>query len=160
MLDAEIQSRQYSLANQNYVQIINEKNLLRIVGMIDPAKVRAGGGYDVESRYLEPTLMADVTWDDKIMQDEIFGPVLPVMTFNDLDKVIADIKDRPKPLALYLFTGDEDIKRKVLSEISFGGGCVNDAVMHISNAGLPFGGVGDSGIGNYHGEDGFKSFSL
>ena len=158
-LKKEIQAKDYSLANSNYVQIVNERNLLRIVGMIDFSKVYTGGEYDLSSRYLAPTIMSGVLLEDKIMQDEIFGPVLPVLTYTDLDATIAIIKDRPKPLALYLFTADDTIKEKVLSEISFGGGCVNDAVMHISNSGLPFGGVGDSGIGNYHGEDGFKAFS-
>jgi aldehyde dehydrogenase (NAD+) len=103
--------------------------------------------------------MSTVTWEDKVMQEEIFGPLLPVLVFENLDDIIAKIKDRPKPLSLYLFTEDESIKEKVLSEVSFGGGCVNEAVMHISNGDLPFGGVGDSGIGNYHGEPGFKAFS-
>jgi len=159
-LVGEIKTRDYKFENGNYVQIINERNLSRIVGMIDTDKVFFGGKYDEQTRYLEPTIMSDVNWDDKIMQDEIFGPVLPVLApFEDLDDVINQIKANPKPLALYLFTADEMVKEKVLSEISFGGGCINDTIMHISNGALPFGGVGNSGIGSYHGEDGFKSFS-
>lgn len=103
--------------------------------------------------------MTNVTWDDKVMQHEIFGPVLPLMAYEDPDEVIRHIKQRPKPLSLSVFTQDESIKRKVLQEISFGGGCVNEALMHIANGDLPFGGVGDSGTGNYHGEAGFKAFS-
>jgi aldehyde dehydrogenase (NAD+) len=155
----EIKNADYKVANGNYVNIVNTKNTARVSGLIDPAKVYVGGAFDIEQRFIEPTIMSNVTWEDKVMQEEIFGPVLPVLAFEDLDDIIAKIKDRPKPLSLYLFTQDEAIKEKVLSEISFGGGCVNEAVMHISNGELPFGGVGDSGIGNYHGEPGFKAFS-
>jgi aldehyde dehydrogenase (NAD+) len=158
-LVAEITLRNYSVENGNFVQIINEKNLHRIIGLIDFSKVYFGGKYDIATRYLQPTILTNVGWNDKIMQDEIFGPVLPVLSFEDIEAVISQIKQRPKPLALYLFTGDDATKRKVLSDISFGGGCVNDTIMHISNGALPFGGVGDSGIGSYHGEEGFKAFS-
>jgi len=156
---AEISIADYSLANENFVNIVNERNTSRVASLIDPDKVFVGGQYDIEKRFIEPTVMTDVTWEDKVMQEEIFGPVLPILTYDDLDCVIAAIKEHPKPLALYLFTKDETIKEKVLSEVSFGGGCVNEALMHISNGNLPFGGVGDSGIGNYHGEAGFKAFS-
>ena len=156
---AEISAADYSLANENFVNIVNERNTSRVAALIDPDKVFVGGQYDIENRFIEPTVMTGITWEDKVMQEEIFGPILPVLTYDDLDCVIAAIKERPKPLALYLFTKDETIKEKVLSEVSFGGGCVNEALMHISNGDLPFGGVGDSGIGNYHGEAGFKAFS-
>jgi aldehyde dehydrogenase (NAD+) len=155
----EIKNADYKLENGNYVNIINEKNASRVAGLIDANKVYLGGANDIKKRFIEPTVMTNVVWDDKVMQDEIFGPVLPVMAYEDLDEVIKHIKERPKPLSLYLFTQDERIKEKVLREVSFGGGCVNDAVMHIANGDLPFGGVGDSGIGNYHGEAGFKAFS-
>jgi aldehyde dehydrogenase (NAD+) len=155
----EIEGADYKVENGNYVNIINEKNASRVAGLIDANKVYLGGGFDIERRFIEPTVMADVAWDDKVMQEEIFGPLLPVMAYEDLDEVISHIKERPKPLALYLFTEDESIKEKVLGEVSFGGGCVNEAVMHIANGDLPFGGVGDSGIGNYHGEAGFRAFS-
>lgn len=155
----EIEAANYSLANGNYVRIVNTRNASRIADLIDPAKLAVGGGFDINQRLIEPTVLRDVTWDDRVMQDEIFGPVLPVQAYDDLDDLIAEIKQRPKPLALYLFTGDRAVKDKVLNEISFGGGCVNDAVMHITNGDLPFGGVGDSGMGNYHGEAGFRAFS-
>ena len=155
----EIEHADYQLGNGNYVHIINERNTSRIVSLIDPRKVVVGGGYSIGNRFIEPTVMKDVTWDDRAMQEEIFGPVLPVMPYNDLGDVVAQIKGRPKPLALYLFTEDQATKDKVLSEVSFGGGCINDAFMHIANGELPFGGVGDSGIGNYHGEAGFRAFS-
>jgi len=158
-LTAEIQKRSYSLETGNLVQIVNERNLSRIVGLINPEKIYFGGRYDLKTRFLEPTIMSDVTWEDKIMQDEIFGPVLPVLSFESLDQVIASIKERPKPLALYLFTDNLGTKTKVLNEISFGGGCINETIMHISNGAMPFGGVGDSGIGSYHGLDGFRAFT-
>lgn len=156
---SEIENADYKVENGNYVNIINERNASRVAGLIDANKVYLGGAHDIKKRFIEPTVMTDVTWDDKVMQEEIFGPVLPVIAYDDLDEVIRQIKERPKPLALYVFTQDERIKEKVLHEVSFGGGCVNEAVMHIANGELPFGGVGDSGIGNYHGEAGFRAFS-
>jgi aldehyde dehydrogenase (NAD+) len=155
----EIKNADYKIENGNYVNIVNEKNAARVAGLIDAKKVYLGGASDIEKRFIEPTVMTNVAWGDNIMQQEIFGPVLPVMAYEDLDQVIKQIKERPKPLSLYLFTQDEGIKAKVLREVSFGGGCVNDAVMHIANGDLPFGGVGDSGIGNYHGQAGFRAFS-
>ena len=154
----EIKIADYKLENGNYVNIINERNASRVAGLIDVNKVYLGGAYDIEKRFIEPTVMTNVTWDDKVMQEEIFGPVLPVMAYEDLDEVIRQIKQRPKPLSLSVFTQDESIERKVLQEISFGGGCVNEALMHIANGDLPFGGVGDSGTGSYHGGAGFKAF--
>ena len=155
----EIDKSDYKLENDNYVKIVNERNAARVSALIDPDKVYKGGQYNVDERFIEPTVLHQINWNDKVMQDEIFGPIMAVMTFEDLDVVIREIKARPKPLALYLFTQDEAVKKKVLGEISFGGGCVNEAIMHIANGNLPFGGVGASGIGNYHGEAGFKAFS-
>jgi aldehyde dehydrogenase (NAD+) len=154
-----IQAAQLSIENGNYVRIINERNTARIIGLIDPAKVVLGGDHSVTERYIAPTLMTGVEFSDRIMSEEIFGPVLPVIRYTDLDRAIAEIKARPKPLSLYLFTKDSVIREKVLREVSFGGGCVNDAIMHISNGHLPFGGVGGSGMGRYHGEAGFQAFS-
>jgi aldehyde dehydrogenase (NAD+) len=155
----EIKEADYKIENGNYVNIISTKNTSRIAGLIDTNKVYAGGKFNIEKRFIEPTIMNNVTWDDKVMQEEIFGPVLPILIFEELDDIILKIKERSKPLSLYLFTQNESVKTKVLSEISFGGGCVNEAVMHVTNVNLPFGGVGNSGIGNYHGEAGFKAFS-
>jgi aldehyde dehydrogenase (NAD+) len=155
----EIKEADYKIENGNYVNIISTKNTSRIAGLIDTNKIYLGGAYDIEKRFIEPTIMKNVTWDDKVMQEEIFGPVLPILIFQELDDIITKIKERSKPLSLYLFTQDEGVKKKVLSEISFGGGCMNEAVMHVTNVHLPFGGVGNSGIGNYHGEAGFKAFS-
>lgn len=155
----EIQKREYDFVNGNYVQIVNEKNTSRLVALINPAKVFHGGSYDIARRWIEPTVMNDITWEDRVMQEEIFGPLLPVLGFDDTEEAIREILLRPRPLALYLFTNNETLKSRVLSEISFGGGCVNDTVMQIANGALPFGGVGDSGMGSYHAEQGFRSFS-
>lgn len=159
LMTQEILAANYALQNDNYVQIINERNTQRLADLIDPSKVILGGKCDIPNRFIEPTLMAGVSWDDAVMQEELFGPLLPVVVYDDLDDLISRIKERPKPLALYLFTESEETKEKVLGEVSFGGGCVNDAVMHISNGELPFGGVGDSGLGSYHGVAGFRAFS-
>ncbi|MBP1677240.1 MAG: Aldehyde Dehydrogenase [Bacteroidetes bacterium] len=158
-LIAEIGKEQFSIGNQNYVQIISEKNINRLAKYIDKNKVVYGGNYDLATRVFEPTVMDNVTFDDAVMQEEIFGPILPVIAFESVDDVIAAVKRREKPLSCYVFTQDKKLRDKILHEISFGGGCVNDAIMHISNSKMPFGGVGESGIGSYHGQFGFRTFS-
>lgn len=158
-LIAEIKKEQFSIENQNYVQIINEKNMKRLIGYINQDKVVFGGNYDMQTRVIEPTVMDEVSFDDAVMQEEIFGPILPVIPFDSLDEMIAEVKRREKPLSCYVFTHDKKLRNKIMHEVSFGGGCVNDAIMHISNNKLPFGGVGESGIGSYHGEFGFRTFS-
>lgn len=158
-LIAEIKKEQFSIGNQNYVQIINEKNMKRLIGYINQDKVVFGGNYDMQTRVIEPTVMDEVSFDDAVMQEEIFGPILPVIPFDSLDEMIAEVKRREKPLSCYVFTHDKKLRNKIMHEVSFGGGCVNDAIMHISNNKLPFGGVGESGIGSYHGEFGFRTFS-
>lgn len=155
----EIGKIEFSLEAGTLVQIINDKNWQRLHKLIDPAKVYAGGRVDRERRYVEPTIMTDVGFDDPVMQEEIFGPILPVLVYDDLTEVIQKVKRLPSPLSCYVFTDDVKIKKRILQEISFGGGAVNDAVMHITNPKLPFGGVGNSGMGAYHGEAGFKAFT-
>jgi aldehyde dehydrogenase (NAD+) len=155
----EIIASRFSISNGNYVQIINDQNFSRLVALLDQSKIFFGGDYNRAERFIAPTLMSGVSFTDPIMSDEIFGPVLPVLVYSDLGAMIAEIKARPKPLALYLFTTNRRTREKVLHEIPFGGGCVNDALMHISNCRLPFGGVGESGLGNYHGAAGFAAFS-
>ena len=149
----------YSFENNNYVQIINEQNFNRLIDLIDEKKIYFGGDSNYQNRYIAPTILTDIGFDDKVMQEEIFGPILPVISYLDLDDAILKIKLKPKPLSCYIFTNDGALKNKLLKEISFGGGAVNDAVMHISNSNLPFGGVGNSGIGSYHGYAGFATFS-
>jgi aldehyde dehydrogenase (NAD+) len=158
-LRKEIELGQFSLANQNYAQIISEKHLDRLVTLIEPEKVFIGGEYDRSNRFLAPTVLTNISAEDKVMEDEIFGPILPVLTYDEMDSAISFIKSRPKPLGLYLFSESNTLRKKVLNEISFGGGSVNEVLMHFSNDELPFGGVGNSGMGSYHGEAGFKTFS-
>ena len=155
----EIEKENFSIQNGNYVQIINKKNVNRLANLLDREKVYFGGNYDEQTRIFEPTIMHHVNFNDQVMQEEIFGPILPVITYESLDAAIAKIKEREKPLSCYIFTSSNTLKNKLLSEISFGGGAINEAVMHITNSNLPFGGVGESGIGAYHGENGFKTFS-
>ncbi len=149
----------YALDHDNYVQIINERNFHRLTALLDASKIYHGGKTDFGQRYIEPTLLHQVTFEDKVMEEEIFGPLLPVLSYTDLDAALSMIKSRPKPLACYIFTNDHALRRKILHTLSFGGGTINDTMMHISNNHLPFGGVGESGIGSYHGKTGFDAFS-
>ena len=159
LVKKEIEKENFSVQNGNYIQIINTKNMNRLANLLDTEKVYYGGNYDEQSRIFEPTIMHQVNFNDKVMQEEIFGPILPVITYQTLEAAIAKIKEGEKPLSCYIFTSNNKLKNKLLNELSFGGGAINDAVMHITNSSLPFGGVGESGIGSYHGEYGFKTFS-
>lgn len=162
LLDAlkkEIENSNYSTENHNYVQIINQKHFDRLLSLIDNNKIYVGGNHDKNQRTIEPTILDNVTIDDKIMKDEIFGPILPVLTYENIDETITYIKSKPRPLSCYYFGKNNSIKNKILSEVSFGGGCVNDAVVHISNGHFSFGGVGNSGNGAYHGIAGFRAFT-
>lgn len=158
-LSAEIHESDFRIENGNYVQIINHRNGERLSALLDQSTIYLGGAYNRETRYFEPTVLTDSTFEDRVMQEEIFGPILPVITYNDLSEAIQQVKERPKPLSCYIFTSDLRIKQRILQEVSFGGGAVNDAIMHVSNSHLPFGGVGESGIGSYHGIAGFYAFS-
>jgi aldehyde dehydrogenase (NAD+) len=144
---------------ENYLQIINDRNFDRLTELIDREKCLHGGSHDRSRRFIEPTILSGVHFSDKIMEDEIFGPILPVLYFDDLDEVIVQVKQRPKPLSCYIYGKDKKVIDKILHEVSFGGGCINDSIMHLSNSRLPFGGVGQSGMGSYHGKAGFDSFS-
>lgn len=156
---SRIEKMDYSFENENYVQIINEKNMDRLLNLLDEDKIIFGGKRDKENRYFSPTLIKNVSFEDKVMQDEIFGPILPIIGYSNLDDAIGEIKKLPKPLSCYLFTKDTGIKKRVIRELSFGGGAINDTIMHLTNSKLPFGGVGSSGIGNYHGKAGFDAFT-
>lgn len=147
------------LQNPSYGKIINEKHYHRLMGLIDPAKVVCGGTGDETAQRIAPTIMKDVTWDDAVMGEEIFGPILPILTYTDLDEAVAEIEARPHPLALYLFSEDKAVQRKVLDRCHFGGGCLNDTIIHLATSAMPFGGVGESGMGGYHGKTGFEAFS-
>ncbi|WP_438422377.1 aldehyde dehydrogenase [Aquimarina macrocephali] len=154
-----INKADYEVAHHNYTQIINDKNFDRLNNLIDPNKIYIGGLGNPEERVIPPTILKDVSFSDKVMQEEIFGPILPVLSFDSIEEAITKIKTLSKPLSCYVFTKNKAVKNKILNEISFGGGAVNDAVMHFAEQSLPFGGVGDSGIGNYHGKYGFDTFS-
>lgn len=147
------------LQNENYGKIINQKHFDRILGLIDPAKVVAGGNANARTLRIAPTVMTDVTFDDAVMGEEIFGPILPVLTWNSLDEAIAQVESRPHPLALYFFTSSSANRKQVLSRCRFGGGCINDTIIHLATSAMPFGGVGESGMGGYHGKAGFEEFS-
>lgn len=147
------------LKNKDYGKIINWKHFDRLRGLMDEKKVVFGGGADPDSCRIEPTVMDGVTWCDAVMGEEIFGPILPVLTFDSFDEMLADLKNRDKPLALYLFSRDKRRIRRVTTELSYGGGCINDVVIHLATSEMAFGGVGESGMGSYHGKAGFEAFS-
>ena len=147
------------LNNTNYGNIINEKHFQRICSLIDPSKVVVGGEANPEHLQIAPTVMDHVTFQDAVMGQEIFGPVLPVLTYQTLDAAISQIQSMPHPLALYLFTSDQTIAQKVTSRCGFGGGCINDTIIHLATSEMGFGGFGESGMGSYHGKDGFDTFS-
>lgn len=153
------QFRSEPLTNKNYGKIINEKHFDRITKLIDSSKVVFGGKYDRTTLKIEPTVMDHVTFDDAVMQEEIFGPILPILTYDSLDQAIHKINSMPHPLALYVFTSDKTAARKVTARCGFGGGCINDTIIHLATSEMGFGGFGESGMGSYHGKDGFRTFS-
>lgn len=155
----ELQYGAYPLGNTDYGRIVNRRHFDRICSLIDPAKVVCGGRSDSEALRIEPTIMDDVTWDDPVMQDEIFGPVLPVLTYESFDEVYAAVESHDKPLALYIFSSDKGRIASVTTRCRYGGGCVNDVVIHLATSAMGFGGVGESGMGAYHGKTGFEAFS-
>ncbi|ANI70356.1 TPA: aldehyde dehydrogenase [Staphylococcus aureus] len=145
----------------DYGRIVNLKHYHRLTSLLNSAQMNIvfGGHSDEDERYIEPTLLDHVTSDSAIMQEEIFGPILPILTYQSLDEAIAFIHQRPKPLSLYLFSEDENATQRVINELSFGGGAINDTLMHLANPKLPFGGVGASGMGRYHGKYSFDTFT-
>lgn len=147
------------LDNKNYGKIINEKHFDRILGLIDKEKVVYGGNSDRDALRIEPTVMDNVTFSDAVMQEEIFGPVMPVLTFDNLDEVIRNVNAMPHPLALYLFTSSKTAAKKVTARCGFGGGCINDTIIHLATTEMGFGGFGESGMGSYHGKTGFDTFT-
>ena len=147
------------LSNPDYGKIINEKHFDRILGLIDKKKVVHGGSSDRKALRIEPTVLDNVTFSDAVMQEEIFGPVMPILVFDSLDEVIRNVNAMPHPLALYLFTSDNAAAKKVTSRCGFGGGCINDTIIHLATTEMGFGGFGESGMGAYHGKIGFDTFS-
>ena len=147
------------LANPNYGKIISEKHFARLISLIQPEKTAAGGRWNEETLQIAPTILDGVTWEDPVMQEEIFGPVLPILTCRSFEEVVPMLADRPKPLAQYIFSENKAHIDEVTSRLNFGGGCVNDVVIHLATPEMGFGGVGESGMGAYHGEEGFRVFS-
>lgn len=159
VLIEEIKKRNYTDNVDHYCKIINERNFDRLEKMIDREKVVFGGETNREKRYISPTVLDNVTWEDAVMQEEIFGPILPILTYKNLETAMQTVVEGEKPLSAYLFSNDAKEQELFTEKLSFGGGCINDTLMHLSNDRLPFGGVGNSGIGHYHGKFGFIAFS-
>ena len=153
--------RDEPLLNPEYPKIINEKHFNRLKKMLleQDGEIITGGRMDADTLKIEPTLLAGLTGRSKVMQEEIFGPVLPVFAYSDLAEVIRILQKKEKPLALYLFTRNSRVKKTVISKVSFGGGCINDTIVHLATSHMPFGGVGNSGMGGYHGKDSFDTFT-
>ena len=154
--------RQYGdkpLENKDYGKIVNAKHFERLRGLIDREKVVVGGECDAASQQIAPTVMDGVTEADAVMGEEIFGPIMPILTFDDFDATIDGLKTKAKPLALYLFSKNKRRVSRVIKELTYGGGCVNDVVIHLATTEMGFGGVGESGMGAYHGKAGFDAFS-
>ena len=147
------------LANKDYGKIINRKHFDRLVGLIDKEKVIAGGNTNPDTCQIAPTVMDNVTDADAVMGEEIFGPIMPILTFDCFDTVVDELKNKDKPLALYLFSSDRKHIERVTTELSYGGGCINDVVIHLATSEMGFGGVGESGMGSYHGKEGFDAFT-
>jgi aldehyde dehydrogenase (NAD+) len=145
--------------NGEFTKFVSERHYNRVKGLLASGEIIHGGKYSIDTLTIEPTVIDGVTWDDPVMKEEIFGPILPVLDYDDEVTMIHKINEHPKPLALYIFSKSKEFQGTILNSISFGGGCINDTVMHLSSPYLPFGGVGESGIGAYHGRGSFDVFS-
>ncbi len=143
----------------DYARIINRRHFNRLLALLEKNQITSGGQSDPQDLYIAPTLIENPSGDDPVMQDEIFGPILPLLEFDDLSEVLALLNSRPKPLALYVFSNQRQTWRQIINGASFGAGCINDTIIHIANTHLPFGGVGDSGMGHYRGKASFDTFS-
>ena len=160
-IQAEIR-RQFGAApleNPNYGKIVNRKHFERLLGLIDERKLVCGGQNNPDTLRIAPTVLTDVTWEDAVMGEEIFGPILPVLTFDTLEEAIQTVEAHPHPLALYFFSENKTAQSQILNCCRFGGGCINDTIIHLATSAMPFGGVGESGMGGYHGKAGFETFS-
>ena len=147
------------LENSDYGKIINQKHFERVSSLINAEKIVHGGKTNPQTQQIEPTVLDNVTWDDAVMQEEIFGPIMPILTYENLDQVIADLQKKQKPLALYFFSQNKNNIKAVTEKVSYGGGCINDTIIHLATSEMGFGGVGESGMGSYHGKTGFDAFS-
>ena len=149
----------YPSRSDSYGRIVNQRHFNKLTSYLTDGSLVTGGEIDPEQLYMAPTILDDVTLEDAVMQAEIFGPILPVITFNDLEEVVSIVRRHRYPLALYLFTEDRRVEEQIIDTIEFGGGCINNCIVHVANPHLPFGGVGNSGMGRYHGEASFQLFS-
>lgn len=147
------------LSSSCYGKIISKRHFTRLQGLIDQKKTIYGGRMDESSLRMEPVIMDHVSWSDPVMQEEIFGPILPVLTYRDYNEMVSLLQEKPNPLALYLFTKNKELIRIVDQKLRYGGGCINDTIIHLASDSLGFGGTGESGIGKYHGKYGFEAFS-
>ena len=155
----KLQYGENPLDNKDYGKIINEKHFSRLLGLIDREKVVFGGDFDPETERISPTVLDNVTEEDSVMGEEIFGPLMPIITFDDFNKTVFALKEKEKPLALYIFSTDKKHIKLVTETLSYGGGCINDVIIHLATSEMGFGGVGESGMGAYHGKEGFFAFS-
>ncbi|GAB5410456.1 MAG: aldehyde dehydrogenase [Balneolaceae bacterium] len=146
-------------ASPDYPRIISSDHFNRLSEFLSTGTIVVGGDTDSDSNYISPTVLDDISWEDSLMQDEIFGPILPILIYSNLEDVVAQVRNAPRPLALYLFTSDDATEKFILENISFGGGAINDTIAQLGNHNLSFGGVGSSGFGSYHGKASFDSFS-
>ena len=147
------------LNNPDYPSLISTKAFDRLIALFDDGRIAYGGEIDPKRKRIAPTILTNINNPSSTMSDEIFGPILPIIPFDTIDEVITSIKEKPKPLALYLFSTQKEVQHRITTELSFGGGCINDVVLHLANPHLPFGGVGPSGQGAYHAKEGFLAFS-
>ena len=147
------------LESPDFNQIINKKHFERLIKYLHKGRLITGGNFDKDRLYISPTIIDQVTWEDPVMEEEIFGPILPVLEYKNIQEVVEWINNRPTPLALYIFSNNKKVQKTILEKIQFGGGCVNDTLFHASSPYLPFGGLGESGMGAYHGETSFNTFS-
>ena len=147
------------LENPNYGKIVNQKHFDRVCRLLNPEKTVTGGEVRPETLQIAPTVLRDVTWEDAVMQEEIFGPIFPVLTFRTLEEIVPIIRGKDTPLAMYHFSSDEEKVRWFREQIPFGGGCVNDTLIHLATSEMGFGGMGESGMGSYHGKRGFDTFT-
>jgi aldehyde dehydrogenase (NAD+) len=155
----KLQYSENPLENENYGKIVNEKHFDRLLSLINQEKVVLGGDSNKETLQIAPTIMDNVTWEDAVMGEEIFGPIMPILTYEKLDDVIDMLSTKDKPLALYLFSENKENIEEITTRCLYGGGCVNDTIIHLATSEMGFGGVGASGMGTYHGKDGFDAFS-
>lgn len=147
------------LQNSDYGRIVNRKHFDRLCALIEPEKVVAGGIWNADTLQIAPIVLDKADWSDAVMQEEIFGPILPILTYDRFEQIVPLLAEKPKPLALYLFSEDRQHIKTITERCRYGGGCINDVVIHLATSEMSFGGVGESGMGSYHGKEGFDAFS-